>query len=128
MQVLRFHIRSDQILLKIRQLLLSFSFHVILTVTSNCTCIVHPSAMVKGALHKAKDFPEVARFDTEGSGPLGTSHGLNKRAGKLQQVVERLGETSNSPIKRCARVGFVRNCNKTGNCLMAFQGITPRLP
>lgn len=47
MQVLRFHIRSDQVLLKIWQLLLSFSFHVILTVASNCTCIFCLSAMAK---------------------------------------------------------------------------------
>lgn len=114
MQVLRFHIRSDQILLKIRQLLLSFSFHVILTVTSNCTSVVCPSATAQGGLRAAKGSPEVASFGTEGSGPLGTSHGLNKRVGKLQQVAERPGETPSGAIKRCARVGFVCNCSETG--------------
>lgn len=106
MQVLRFHIRSDQILLKIRQLLLSFSFHVILTVTSNCTSIACFSGMVKGGLHKAKDLPEVASFGMEGSSPLGASHRLYKRVHKLQQVIDKLGDIQSCLFEQHGKVGF----------------------
>lgn len=105
-QVLRFHIRSDQILLKIWQLLLSFSFHVILTVTSNCTCIVCLSGMLQGGLHEVKDLAEVVGFGTGGSGPVGTSHRLHKRVCKLQQAVVMWGDIQSSLFKQHGKAGF----------------------
>lgn len=62
--------------------------------------------MAKGGLHKAKDLPEVASFGSKGSGPHGTSHILQKRAGKLQQVIDMPGDIQSSLFTQHGKVGF----------------------